>query len=72
MEDTEELQGVSEEGHQELLAVVMTLPEEFRSVTVLFYYERFSIVEIGRILQVPEGTVKSRLHRAKQMLREKL
>ena len=58
--------------HHELWDAVMTLDDEFRDVIVLFYYEQFSIKEIAKILKCREGTVKSRLHRAKGKLREVL
>lgn len=47
---------------------VMELDEEFREVVVLYYYEQFSVREIGKMLKVPEGTVKSRLARAREKL----
>ena len=44
------------------------IPEELRLVTVLFYYDGFSIKEISDICNIPEGTVKSRLYRAKEKI----
>ena len=51
---------------------VLALPPEQRAAVVLFYYEDLPIVEISRLLRVPEGTVKSRLNRARQRLRQAL
>lgn len=45
------------------------LNEEFSSVLVLFYYEDMSIKEISKVLEISEGTVKSRLSRAKSKLK---
>ncbi|MBR5798684.1 MAG: sigma-70 family RNA polymerase sigma factor [Lachnospiraceae bacterium] len=59
-----------EEDYHELWDVVMLLLRPYREVIILFYYERFSIAEIARILQVREGTVKSRLARGRRMLKE--
>ncbi|MCR6546844.1 RNA polymerase sigma factor [Dehalobacterium formicoaceticum] len=56
--------------HQELWQVVQRLEEEFRIVTMLFYYEDLSLKEICRVLDLPMGTVKSRLSRARGKLRE--
>ena len=43
-----------------------------REVLVLFFLEDLSIEEIGRVVGVPQGTVKSRLHYARRALREVL
>ena len=47
---------------------VAELSEPFRSAFILRYYEDMSYAEIAQILQCNEGTVKSRVARAKQML----
>ncbi|MDE5741539.1 MAG: sigma-70 family RNA polymerase sigma factor [Oscillospiraceae bacterium] len=51
---------------------VRELPEKYRVTVHLFYYEEFSVKEIGRILGIGETAVKSRLFRAREMLREML
>ncbi len=48
------------------------LGEEHRSAFLLRYRESFSIKEVAAILELPEGTVKSRLFYAKKILAEKL
>lgn len=48
------------------------LGEEHRSAFLLRYREGFSIKEVAEILELPEGTVKSRLFYAKKLLSEKL
>lgn len=48
---------------------VMKLEYKFRVAIILFYYEDFSTKEIAAILHVPEGTVRSRLTRARNKLR---
>ena len=52
----------------EMWTTVMELDEEFREVVVLYYYEQFSVKEIGKMLKIPDGTVKSRLSRAREKL----
>ena len=45
------------------------LPEEFRTVVVLADMEQIDYAEVSRILQIPIGTVRSRLHRGRAQLR---
>lgn len=49
---------------------VLTPPD--REAVWLFYFERLTIEEIAEAASVPPGTVKSRLHRARQQMREAL
>jgi RNA polymerase sigma-70 factor, ECF subfamily len=45
------------------------LPAELRATVVLRFYADFSVLEIAMAMAIPEGTVKSRLHRAIEELR---
>ena len=56
----------------DLQQVLNELPEEFRSTLVLFYFDEFTYREIAEQLDVPIGTVMSRLARAKAYLRRRL
>lgn len=60
------------EAHRVLLQVLDELDDEHRTVLILRDVESFDYQEIAEILDVPAGTVKSRLHRARMALREKL
>lgn len=71
-EHLEEHMPVFEDERHELWDAVMKLDVVFREVIILFYYDRLSIREITRVLKVKEGTVKSRLSRGKNQLREML
>ena len=51
---------------------VMALPEKYRMVLDLFYYEELSVREIGGLLGVEASTVTTRLARARRRLRERL
>lgn len=51
---------------------IRSLPLAQQVVVVLYYLEGLSLKEIAEILEVPEGTVKSRLHYAREALREQL
>jgi len=56
----------------EVLRAIDDLPEQFRETVVLSDVEALSYEEIARVLEVPVGTVKSRLFRARRMLQQKL
>jgi len=53
-------------------AAVSELPEKLRIVTVLAAIEEHDLASVARLLELPEGTVKSRLHRARTLLAERL
>lgn len=53
-----------------LFETVMALPEKYRIVLHLFYYEDYPVKEIASILSLSESNVKVRLSRARAMLRE--
>ena len=57
---------------QELFEAVMGLPEKYRIVIHLYYYEDFSIHEIAVALKLTESNVKTRLSRGRGMLRKAL
>lgn len=50
----------------------MELPQKYRTVIHLFYYEDLSIAQISQYLKIKESTIKSQLSRAREMLRNKL
>ena len=49
---------------------VMQLPAKYRTVIHLFYYESYSITEIAQLCEIPEATIKTHLHRAREKLRK--
>lgn len=55
-----------------LFEAVMRLPEKYRTVIHLFYYEDYSVEEIAGVLRRPAGTVKSQLSRGKKLLKNML
>jgi RNA polymerase sigma-70 factor, ECF subfamily len=65
--------GIEEEqGNQIVRAAVLTLPAKYRDAVVLFYFHEMDMTQAARSLGVPEGTVKVRLFRAREILRSKL
>ncbi|MEZ6064558.1 MAG: sigma-70 family RNA polymerase sigma factor [Planctomycetaceae bacterium] len=57
---------------EELQAALDELPEEFRTAIVMYYLESLSYREIAEALEIPIGTVMSRLSRGKAWLRQRL
>ena len=55
-----------------LAEAVSRLKPEFKEVVLLFYYQGFSVTEIADMLQIAEGTVSSRLSRAREKLQKEL
>lgn len=55
-----------------LFQAVMRLPEKYRTVIHLFYYEDYAVEEIAAILRCPKGTVKSQLNRGRKLLKNML
>ena len=51
---------------------VLQLPKEMQSVVVLFYYEDLTVRQISKVLKLSEGTVRTRLSRARERLRNML
>lgn len=56
----------------EVTIAINSLPIDFRTVILLCDVEDFTYEEISKIIDIPIGTVRSRLHRARNMLKEKL
>ncbi|AQQ55071.1 RNA polymerase subunit sigma-70 [Planococcus lenghuensis] len=67
-----EISLVREEGRTSLADEILKLPLKYREVIILFYYQEFSIKEIGTLIECNENTVKTRLRRAKDLLRDQL
>ena len=61
-------QSYGEESY-EVLDAVQTLPTPDRYAVYLYYYEGYGVREIGKLLKEPEGTISSRLSRARKKLR---
>lgn len=49
---------------------ILDLPEKYREIFILFYKLEYAIAEIAEIKAMPEGTVKSRLHKARELFSE--
>jgi RNA polymerase sigma-70 factor, ECF subfamily len=52
--------------------LVQSLPPKYRDVILLFYFHDSDVSQTARSLRLPEGTVKARLSRARDILRSRL
>jgi RNA polymerase sigma factor (sigma-70 family) len=55
-----------------LVRALRSIPLDLQIVIELFYWEEMPLHDIAGVIEIPEGTVKSRLHRAKELLRVKI
>ncbi|MBR5545462.1 MAG: sigma-70 family RNA polymerase sigma factor [Clostridia bacterium] len=53
-----------------MMAAIHRLPAAFREAILLYYYQGYGIGEIAEMLELPEGTISSRLSRARKKLEE--
>lgn len=63
---------IKKEENRHLFAEVTSLPRNYKEVMILYYYHEFNTAEISITLNIAEGTVRSRLHRGREILRSKL
>ncbi|EST10301.1 RNA polymerase sigma factor SigW [Sporolactobacillus laevolacticus] len=65
-------QMVRRENEEMVQSEIKKLPEKYRSAVVLKYIEDLSLKEISDIMDIPVGTVKTRIHRGREMLRKNM
>jgi RNA polymerase sigma-70 factor (ECF subfamily) len=58
--------------HARLLEIIDALPEAYREVVLMFYYEKQSYQEMSEVLDLSPAAINARLTKARAMLREKL
>jgi len=58
--------------HQHLLEVLRQLPLEQQTLLELHYWEDLDISALAQVFETPEATIRTRLHRARKLLREKM
>jgi RNA polymerase sigma-70 factor, ECF subfamily len=67
-----QLSGLAErERHEVLRRAVLTLPPRYREPVILFYFHEMDVAAAARTLAMPEGTLKARLARARELLRRR-
>lgn len=63
---------VAKDERSTLKYALFELPVMYREVVILYYYQELKVREIADIIACSENTIKTRLHRARQMLQERL
>ena len=58
--------------YSDLFQAIMALERKYRTVIILYYYEGYTVAEISRILGIPQGTVGTRMRRAREQLKQYL
>ncbi len=58
--------------HKDLRKAVLDLPDKYRTVIYLYYYEGYSVQELSKLLHRPQSTVKTWLRRGRELLRDTL
>ena len=71
-EDAAAEQAIPSEESRALFRAVGELPEAYRIVIHLHYYEDYPVREIARVLRLPQATVKTRLFRGRELLKKAL
>lgn len=71
-EPSPEARAIQQLDAAEIQAALLSLPEEYRTVATLYFVDDLSYQEISQAVQRPIGTVRSRLHRGRKMLMQKL
>ena len=57
---------------QDVFSIVCELPENYKTVIYLYYYEEYKVKEIATIMQINENTIKTWLSRAREILKNKI
>ncbi|WP_394883873.1 RNA polymerase sigma factor [Clostridium tertium] len=66
------LKCIEDESAKELIQSILNLKEKYRTVLILKYFNNYKIKDMAELLHCPEGTIKSRLNTAKEVLKDKL
>lgn len=72
IDDLPEPAHMDETGDDSLLREVMALPDKYREAIVLHYYQELTAEETAKALNVPAATVRTRLARARKMLKSRV
>ena len=71
-EQSAEARVMKEQEGTTLLSAVLALPIHYREAIILHYYKDYSVIEMTNLLQTSEHTIRTRLRRAKELLKKEL
>jgi len=57
---------------RDVLMLVLSLPQKYKDIIYLYYYQEYTVPQIGQLLKRSENTIYSQLHRARELMRQKL
>lgn len=63
---------INQEERKGIVEKILSLPDKYKEVLILYYYEEFNTAEIAGVLKLPEATIRTRMKRARDMLKEKI
>ena len=72
LEDNTNLTDMQTKQHNEVLEAILALPQDYKTVVYMYYYEGYSGEEIAKFLGCPHATVRTRLARARKLLKQML
>ncbi len=72
LDDYEEAAGGEMEVADEMMELVMSLPEKYKTAVYLYYYEGYDSREIASLLHKPDSTIRTYLQKARKILKQEL
>ena len=69
LDKCENLEAANPSGENETLKIILGLPERYKDVIYLYYYEGYSTAEVAQILKKPQSTVRNHMSEARKLLK---
>jgi len=72
LEDYQETVGRDSQMVDEMMELIMKLPQKYKTAVYLYYYEGYDSREIAKLLKKPDSTIRTYLQKARKLLKEEL
>lgn len=72
LEDYREIPGEETQMMDEMLELIMNLPDKYKTVVYMYYYEGYDSGEIAKLLKKPPSTIRTYLQKARKLLKQEL